>query len=258
MKKPYKAFDALLPHCFIGVSLVGLCLLAAFTFNSPTSTSEFQFRRQFTGSIFGAICLLGIIAGASPSRCSQVPHLARRRSTGSNKTRQDSAGETPVMFRGHHPTCGNFSTHIFHLGGKAYCAGCVGMAVGAVISLLGIFTYLYAGLHVMGAGVAVFWLGFTGVTSGLLHNMFGLKSGLPRVFLNIMFVLGAFLLLIGIDVVKGNLTIELYLLTLIVYWIVTRTVLSRWEHRKICRACGLKSCSLSRMGNEASPSSAKA
>ena len=228
----------------IGVSLSGLCLLAVLTFSTPISVINFPLQKQLTGTIFTAICLIGITAGVSPSRCSRMLHFGKSKSNTPYKTNQSETGETTIRFKGHHPTCGNFSTHVFQLGGKTYCAGCTGLVVGAIISLLGSSMYFFAGLQIGEVGIIVFSLGFLGVACGLLqYNLPNANREAVHLFLNVVFVIGAFLLLVGVSEITNNFILELYLFGLIVYWIITRIMLSKKEHVKICRTCSLKSCS---------------
>jgi len=231
---------------FISISLIGLFLLAALTFGIPTSKVNPSWRKPVIGSTFGMICLLGIISGLYPSKCSQMLHFRKKIQ---DRQRYDaergSVGEGALLtFEGHHPNCGNFSAHVFRLGDKKYCAGCVGLVAGAAISLLGAFLYFFTGLFLGEVATAFFWLGFWGVALGLLqYNLFNTSRSSVHLSLNVTFVLGAFLLLIGIEEVTRNLILEVYFVTLTLYWILTRILLSQQEHRKICSACGLKSCS---------------
>lgn len=191
------------------------------------------------------ICLLGIIAGVSPSRCSRTHrHFKRNHYNRHEEKNQTENGETMIRVEGHHPSCENFSTHILSLGGKLYCTGCTGMVIGAIISLLASFLFLFAGFQIEVAET-IFWLGFSGVAFGLLQLLFNLRNKISRLFLNIFFVLGAFFLLIGADEISGNFVLELYLLILIVYWIITRTLVSQWKHREVCSSCSLESCQFS-------------
>jgi uncharacterized membrane protein YfcA len=55
--------------------------------------------------------------------------------------------------------------------------------------------------------------------------------------MNVFFVLGAFLLLVGTDEIVESLFVDLFLTALILLWISTRIQLSQWDHRKICSNC---------------------
>lgn len=156
---------------------------------------------------------------------------------------QERLKEGTVTFEGHHPSCGKFAAHVLRLGDKKHCAGCTGLVVGATISLLGTLIYLSLGVFPEETAVLVFWLGFAGVALGLLqYNVFNIGGSLVHMFLNVAFVTGAFLLLIGIEEITSNPLLEVYFVALTLYWILTRILLSQQEHRKICAACGLESC----------------
>lgn len=176
-----------------------------------------------------------------PSRCSRISYFLDRRKAG--KKEQIDRETANAVFIGHHPTCGNFSAHILRFGNKTYCAGCTGLFVGAIIALLGILSYSFFDFHVGGNTVLVFWVGFIAVACGLLqYHIPDGNMGLVHFFFNVAFVLGAFLLLVGVNEITSNFILEVYLLALVAYWIITRMLVSQLEHRKICAAC-LQACS---------------
>ena len=201
---------------------------------------DFPFQKQIVGSIFGVICLFGILAGILPSRCLGFLHFKSQKKS-SYKIEENNTKESG--FSGHHPTCGNFSTHILNFDKKTYCIGCTGMVIGAIISLIGSFLYFFIGFQVGAADVILFWLGFSGIVFGLLqYSLFNLRNKTGYLLTNIIFTSGAFLLLVGVCEITGNIAVESYLLILIIFWITTRIALSNHRHRKICVACNLKSC----------------
>ncbi|MBM4241317.1 MAG: restriction endonuclease [Euryarchaeota archaeon] len=229
---------------FIGVSIVGLFFLVLMVFSVPPSKVTILASKTFIFSIFILICFLGIMAGIFPSKCFRIIQSEKNvQNDGYNKRKEDMDGEKPIKLRGHHPDCGNFSEHVFQLRGKTYCAGCTGLVIGAIISILGAFMYMIDASF-LGENGIIFWLGFIGVLSGLFQGLWlNLRWNLLHLFFNLFFVLGAFLLLVGIDKITGNLFIEFYFLGLTVFWILTRIVLSQRKHEKICASCGFESCS---------------
>lgn len=180
--------------------------------------------------------------GVFPSRCARILHF-RSQDEAVDKTEPASSKRTTVTFRGHHPTCGVFSTHVLHIGGATYCAGCMGLVTGAVISLVGCFSYFFLGFGLGEAGGYVFGIGVGGVVGGLLqYNLFKGSSGTTHFLLNVVFVAGAFLLLLGVNALKDNFALEAYLFALMVFWIFARMTLSQREHTKVCATCGVQSC----------------
>ena len=185
------------------------------------------------------ICIIGILAGFLPSKCSEVMHILSRNKK-SYKTEQTNSRATNFKFEGHHPTCGKFIPHILKFGNKTYCAGCSGLITGAIFSLIGSITYFFTGFGVGELKILIFWLGFVGVASSLLqYRIFAVKRGSIHFAVNVIFVMGAFLLLVGVNEINSNFILNLYLLILIGYWISTRIQLSRLEHKEICTTCDL-------------------
>jgi len=137
---------------------------------------------------------------------------------------------------------------VVHIGGAVYCAGCTGLVLGAAIALVGSTLYFFLGVPLTYA-LVVFWLGFAGVALGLLqHPLYGVfrtRHGVVRVFVNVGFVAGAFLLLASVADLTNNLLVEAYLLLAIVYWILTRIAMSRRAHSRICSLCGDTDCRFS-------------
>lgn len=207
---------------FISVSLIGLFFLPIMVFKIPdNSTSHWPHYLIF--SFFGLICFLGMLVGIFPSKFQK----------------KDSS---IMEFKGHHPDCGNFSGHVIQLVGKTYCAGCTGLIIGAIISLLGILSYLLGRLPCENK-IIIFWLGFTGTLTSLLYNSLSKwRTNFLNLFLNAFFVLEAFMLLLGVEEINNSLLTELYLLILIPIWIITRILSSQRTHNRICQNCDLKKC----------------
>jgi hypothetical protein len=158
-----------------------------------------------------------------------------------SKFRGESQGKSGVKFRGHHPICGNFSGHVIQFADRSYCSGCGGLVVGGVLAIFGTLWYLTGRLPCEN-GTIIFWAGFTGALTGLVYNgLFRVRIGFLNLSVNAFFVLGAFMLLLGIEKANSILS-EVYLILLIPIWIFTRILSSQREHRRICKFCDLKKC----------------
>ncbi|MCW3981586.1 MAG: hypothetical protein NWE81_00490 [Candidatus Bathyarchaeota archaeon] len=227
---------------FIALSLAGLILVASLTLLLPAADPSDPWRRQLVGASFSLICILGILAGAFPSRCSTMFHFKKGRQKSTSQDVDAAFGES-VGFRGHHPDCDHFSAHVIQVGDWVFCAGCVGLMLGAGLSLLGVVTFFFLGQPMQANHSLPFWAGFVGVAFGLLqYHVFNWGRASVHLIVNTYFVFGVFLLLVGIDGGTQNLTIESYLLVLSVLWIFTRILLSQIDHRKTCKACSVQDC----------------
>jgi hypothetical protein len=227
---------------FITVSLIGLLFLILMIFAFPTSKLEFYFQKPIIFLIFVLICFCGILAGIFPQKCLKLMPSDYSHNKRLEKLKREKIS---VKFQGHHPNCGNFSNHIIHLNNQIICAGCTGLVIGAIISLLATFIFLIYGSIFTENGLLIFWLGYTGASLGLLSQIFlNININYVKLFTNLILVLGTFLLLVGIEKITNNLYIELYLLILALIWILMRINLSKTEHDKICSACQSKTCNL--------------
>jgi uncharacterized membrane protein YiaA len=62
--------------------------------------------------------------------------------------------------------------------------------------------------------------------------------------LNVIFVVGALLLLIGVNEMNGSLSLSIYFLLVILFLINARSTLSRLEHEKNCSICKAEDCTV--------------
>jgi hypothetical protein len=211
--------------------------------NPPATESQ----PQIVGFIFITICVLGAIAGIRPSACSISLSLGSKNQD-SEMMRESDETENASTRRGHHYACEDFSTHVLNIGEHVFCAGCTGLATGATLAIAGSFFYFIIGVPLI-ATEFVFWIGFTGVAVGIVqHKIYRVlenTGGHFRFMLNVFFVNGAFLLLVGADQLAGSIIVDSYILLIVLFWIYTRIVMSKSEHQRICSQCGPKLCHIS-------------
>ncbi len=179
-------------------------------------------------SAFFIICFLGLIAALYPRICSKPFHL------GANEKLVDYSME----FKGHHPICGEFTSHTFNWHGKYFCAGCTGLVIGAILTMIGsVVYYLYGNLNVA-EGQLVLVLGLGAVLFSLLQIFFlKIQKNLVKLFSSMILVIGSLLILIGINTLNNSVYIEFYFLMLILFWILARIMLSHIDHETMCRNC---------------------
>jgi hypothetical protein len=217
------------------MSILVLLLLIPLTFSY--SGSRVPFQPQLVGSFFILICSVGAIMGIYPSKVLAL--------LGNNRVKADESDDHSSRgSKGHHPPCGRFTTHTLLVAGRTICAGCTGLVLGAMIAIAGSLAYFLIGLSSTDP-IIVFWLGFAFVTLGLLQHRIDLDNPLIHASLNVVFVLGAFLLEVGVDSINGSILVHTYLLVITAYWIVTRIALSEADHASICGRCGQEGCPFS-------------
>lgn len=229
------------------LSLLGLGLLPFLLLN-PLPSLIIPFKTPLIGTAFAVICILGIIAGIFPSHCSR---------SGKKKTRtspEESPRDFPptnigqIQKRGHHPTCDHYSGHVLRIHTRILCAGCTGLISGAIIALIGTILFFFGNVQFV-YPMFIFWLGWFFTAIGLgqhyIYRALNIELGVARFLVNVLFVVGPFLLLATLIQFTDSLVLGTYLLVLILYWIFTRILMSRRSHKRICAQCGATNCPLS-------------
>ena len=227
--KSSRLTNQILPF-LIMVSSFGFCMTLVLGFYRVSSAEVFAWRKPLVGSIFALICFLGALGAVYPAKCSgvQLGH--------GGKTSLSASPSCSVVVKGHHFDCGKFSTHTIRVRGHIFCASCTGLFIGGVGALVGTFLYFFTGWEMAQVGVLGVEVGVAFVIVGFLQLKF---SGLARLVVNVLFVMGAFLILVGLDGLRESLFVDLFSILLIVFWIFTRILLSEWDHSRICNECSV-------------------
>jgi len=234
--KHFRSFDMTF---LILISFLGLLLLAVLTAFPPIVTGNIPWRKPLIGSIFSIFCVLGILAVFSPNQCLRIFNIGKKKKTvGSDSAKFVSHGTSNVL-QGHHPTCGKFTAHIFRLKSKTFCAACVGLLLGGLLALAGAFIYFFGDWRVAEHSSLMVLLGIVGVSFGLFQFKF---KNFIRLSVNTIFVLGTLSILIGIDALVHSLIFDLFVVSLIIFWLFTRILLSQWDHERICSDCEIENC----------------
>jgi hypothetical protein len=228
--KIYRRFDLLL---LMVLSFLGLFVIIGFSL--PLNYEYFLFRKPIIGSAFGLLCILGMMAVLLPKECSKIFYCKK------DITREESISSNNASFifglrivHGHHPGCENFSSHEFRIKGKTFCTGCTGLLIGALISLFGAIIYFSSNLSIPTFFMII---GVPGVALGLILPLLNLKQTVLRLLINAFFIFGVFLMLIGIDSLVQSIFVDLFLISLSIFWLFTRISFSQWNHRRICHEC---------------------
>jgi hypothetical protein len=214
----------------ISISLFSLFLTIILAFNPPITQESFPWRRPIIGATFEVICVLGIIAVFFPKQCSATFHSKRERESSIGNLA--SHGNYPLL-QGHHPDCEEYSAHVIRINNKTLCAACTGLLLGALIAMAGAALYFFSNWQI-GHNPQTVFVGTLGVGFGLFQIKF---RGAIRLLVNTSFVLGTFLILVGMDALTQSLLMDSFLIVLTVFWLFTRILLSQWDHWRTCYAC---------------------
>jgi hypothetical protein len=213
--------------------LAAMALLATFNLgNFSFSTTQ----KNWPIIVFALICSAGIIMTLIPQKYRRL----RRSNHGlDNFTKERKS----LKIGGHHPLCGKFSAHIFHLRNRLVCAGCSGLATGAFLAIVGCWVYSFT-LEMSPQMTQLFL--FSGLSAMYIGILLPLKSLLnrsaARLIVNVAFVLGAFLFLVALIEMQNNMTTLPYFFALLLFSLFVRIKMSEEHHKHICKNCDLGLC----------------
>jgi hypothetical protein len=213
-------------------SIFGAVTITVFLFQPVSDHSNFAFTPTLIGSIYSAICLLGICAVFYPKKCqgtSMFQHVIK-------SSRDQSVTPNTVEFRGHHPDCSEFAANRIKIRKTVLCAACSGLLVGAIVALVGAVLYFFVGHNFLWSDPRILVISNAGMLLGLFQYKF---AGYVKVAVNALFVLCSFVTLVMADLLGKSLLIDLYVLGLIVFFLATRIRLSENNNEKTCRRCKL-------------------
>jgi len=223
----------------LSISLLSLLLLALLTAFPPEVPVGVSWRKTLVGVVFILICMLGIVAVYMPKLCQRLFVSKNSRNDINSDLAEPALHGASSGMRGHHPTCGRFEAHIIKIKDKIYCAACIGLSLGGLTALTMAAAYFFGVFQSAGQASLLVLLGIAGVGCGLFQFKF---DGFIRLLANSTFVLGALSVLIGTDELVHSLFFDLFVVSLIVFWILTRISLSQWDHRRICAHCRVEYC----------------
>lgn len=213
----------------LAVSLIGLALAPLILFNSNLQADQSSLRRPLVGAVYSVICIAGIVAVFYPSKCRV---MFQRPNVSADSTKLSAS---TVQLKGHHPDCERFSPNRIKIRSSVFCAACSGLLMGAIAAMV---------------VIVLFSLGFFGLGSGRVWVLgigeFLMLAGLAQVkmksfvkmTMNALFVVGSSLSLVAADLVGQSLLVDAYVLGLIVFMLWLRILLSEWNNKKTCAACG--------------------
>ena len=210
----------------VAVSVFGLALVPLLLLAPNLQADPLPLRRPIVGVICSVICIVGIVAVFYPGKCRmmfQKPNVS------------SDPSASAIQVRGHHPDCEKFSTNRITIRGSVFCAACSGLLMGAIAAMagvilfsLGFFDFGTGNLWILAAGEVLMFMGLAQIK----------MSGYVKMAVNALFVVGSFTSLVAADLIGQSLLVDAYVLGLIVFMLWFRILLSDYNNKRICVACG--------------------
>jgi hypothetical protein len=210
------------------ISIFGLALVLLLLLQPNLQADQLAFRRPLIGTLYIVVCVAGIIAVFYPGKC----RVMFQKPGGYPDSKKISSD---LQVKGHHPVCEKFSSNRLLIRGRVFCAACSGLLVGAIAAIvvvvlftLGFFDFESGSLWTFAAG-SVLMLG------GLAQIK---MCGYVKMVVNALFVVGSGICLVAVDLIGQSLLVDVYMLGVIVFFLLFRILLSEWNNKRTCMACG--------------------
>ena len=221
---------------YIILSMIGAVLIIVVLSFNPSDEGNIGFLdRLFVGGAFILCCLFGLSLALRPN------WVRRIRKQNRDNVHVPESQEIKSR-KGHHPDCRGFEGHTLEFNNKTLCAGCTGLALGSMISIL--LTILFMGLSIDLSNSVLYIfviLGLIFIAFTFIEIVILKRTAFAHVMGNILLVIGFFLIIIGIFQLTGSSGYGILAVIFSFLWLDTRIQLSTWRHTVICENCA-ESC----------------
>lgn len=223
---------------YLALSAVGAALLIVFVSLTPVPSRPMVLLEKIVAAtIFVILCVFGISFTLRPN---WVRPLIFKK----NVTLKNHIDALQRSFRGHHPDCETFEKHRMIYQNKTWCAGCLGLLIGCLLSIILMILYVIVPFQQPSTiSRLLFILGLLIIALVYLEIIRGSRHSIFHVLSNSMLVLSFFFITTSIMELSGKVEYGLYTILLCILWLDTRIQLSSWHHRRLCRSC-LQPCKI--------------
>jgi hypothetical protein len=142
-----------------------------------------------------------------------------------------------ISREGHHPSCEKFKNHVIMINNKTYCSGCLGLAIGAFLSIILILFYNIINTKNMEIYNYFIFIGLIMVFFSFFESMLYNRNPLMHLISNIILINGFLFIVISTLENSDNLIFGLISIFVIFIFLETRIQISLLNHRNICINC---------------------
>jgi uncharacterized membrane protein len=183
------------------------------------------------GLFFIFSCLFGFSLAIYPG------WIKRRMKTKS----QNNANNKQKNFRnrlGHHPDCSKFNSHTLKTKNKVYCAGCLGLALGCIISIILVIIYIPISFE-YSSDLFQYLILFGFIIIGIVYIeiLVNNQNIFIHILSNSLLIISFLIIIISITELTRNISFGIICIVLSFLWIDTRIQLSKLHHSIICKKC---------------------
>jgi len=224
---------------YIFLSIIAAILLLFVTLFKNSNENILELKELIFVSIsFIISCLIGISLTIRPGWIRRV--LKSKNHEINNK----NIKKIERKRQGHHPNCEQFKSHTIKIKNKILCAGCLGLAIGSIISICLIIIYIFFSIKITSdIFIYLIFIGFIIISLVFLEIMLNKRITVIHVISNALLVISFLTIIISITEITGSIIYGIISIIISFLWLDTRIQLSIWNHGKICKNCN-KNCKM--------------
>lgn len=224
---------------YIFLSIIAALLLLFVALFKISNENHLELKELIFVSItFIISCIIGISLTVYPGWIRRV--LKNKNHELNNKTIKKIERKR----QGHHPNCEQFKSHTIKIKNKILCAGCFGLAIGSIISILLIIIYIFFSIKIS-SDISLYLLIICFIIIGLvfLEIMLNKQKTVIHIISNGLLIISFLTITISITEITGSAMYGIISIILSFLWLDTRIQLSNWNHGQICKNCN-KNCKM--------------
>lgn len=217
---------------YLILSIIGAILIIILIWFSSSNNNTINFYdKLLVGLVFIFCCLIGLSLAFKPNWLRNVirPDIQGPKHINNTKNRARY---------GHHPVCEQFINHTIKFKNKILCAGCTGLAIGSIISIVLMAIYFVFFNEIPRTILLIFIIfGMILIAINFIEVIITIKNTGIHIVSNMSLVLGFFLVVVGMFQLTGVIIYGMFGIIISFLWLDTRIQLSKWRHNRQCSNC---------------------
>jgi len=175
-----------IPKYYIFLSLLVLILFSSILVLYPQKENiNSPLDRIILGIFFISCCMVGISFSIFPGWYKKYLNKKTKIDT------QKSKNQVYILRKGHHPYCDHFKNHTINIHKKTYCAGCLGLSIGAVTAIIMTIGYMFI-YNIQQQSYVIFGIGASIIIISFIASLLNETKPVLRVIINTLFIIGFF------------------------------------------------------------------
>jgi uncharacterized membrane protein len=217
---------------YLGISTIAVFLLLSLVFFNYSNQNKINiYDKIVIGLIFNICCIFGI-------SLTKYPGWIRKINKSIKKNADKELLQNKKKYIGHHPNCKVFKNHTFKIKKKRYCAGCFGLYLGSLISIVIMLFYVFNSLEISKTFYyLILFVGFIIIYFSYLEIIINYRISILHIISNILLVVSFLMITISILELIEDPIFAIITILLSFLWVDTRITISKWNHKDICYRC---------------------